>query len=216
MSIGLYDDALYNKINKWVKDPNMRILKVDESTRLFQMISDQTNDKPIQLPLIALSRDSSIRILTPQKQELSYNGMKIYSDENISVQVNAIPIELKYQLDIYTRGRAEGDEYVRNFVFNFINSPKLIVDVPYNNLGFQHTSNLYLDENIQDNSDIKEHLFSDQFVRYTLTLYIDDAYLFSLPDKENIKIVGLDLDVQDRITKEIVESSVVLDKNTLN
>lgn len=216
MSIGLYDNALYEKINKWVKDPNMRILKVDETTRLLQMISDQTKDAPIKLPLIALSRDPNIKIISPQKQELSYNGVKVYSDEEKSIQVNAIPIEIKYQLDIYTRKREEGDEYIRNFVFNFINSPKLKVDVPYNDLGFEHISNLYLDENIQDNSDIEEHLFSDQFTRYTLTLYVDDAYLFSLPIKENAKIVGVELEVQDRDTKEIIESEVVLDKNALN
>ena len=216
MSIGLYDNALYDKIHKWVKDPNLRILKVDETTRLLQMISDQTKDAPIKLPLIALSRDPNIKIITPQKQELSYNGVKVYSDEEKSIQVNAIPIEIKYQLDIYTRKREEGDEYIRNFVFNFINSPKLKVDVPYNDLGFEHISNLYLDENIQDNSDIEEHLFSDQFTRYTLTLYVDDAYLFSLPIKENAKIVGVELEVQDRDTKEIIESEVVLDKNALN
>ena len=54
MSIRLYDDAIYKKIQRWVKDPNMRILSPSESTRLFQLRADQTNDKPIVLPMIAI------------------------------------------------------------------------------------------------------------------------------------------------------------------
>lgn len=230
MSIGLYDEALYNKINKWVKGPNMRILKTDETTRLFQMIADQNNDKPIKLPVIAISRDKSIRILEPHKQVKSFDGYHLIESEYVTdsdgrrykkeqpcqVPVNVLPIEIKYQLDIYTRGRDEGDEYVRNFVFNFINSPKLVVDVPYNDLGFKHISNLYLDENIQDNSDINEHLFSDQFVRYTLTIYVDDAYLFSLPVKDTVSIVLDDGSGGEHPEPGYTDYVVVVDKNTLN
>ena len=62
MSINLYDEALCDKIKRWVKDPNIAILKPDESTRLFQMRADIGNDKPIGLPLISISRDRDIKI----------------------------------------------------------------------------------------------------------------------------------------------------------
>ena len=54
MAIRYYDKALVEKITKWVKDPNMRILKPEEVTRLFQQTADINNDKPISLPLIAI------------------------------------------------------------------------------------------------------------------------------------------------------------------
>jgi hypothetical protein len=37
---------------------------------------------------------------------------------------------------------AEGDEYIRNFVFNIINFPQLDITIPYNNLNYKHISNI--------------------------------------------------------------------------
>ena len=36
----------------------------------------------------------------------------------MSIPINVIPIQIGYQIDIYTKGIAEADEYIRNFVFN--------------------------------------------------------------------------------------------------
>ena len=57
MSILLYDEALLCKLKNWVVDPNMTITGPDETRELFQYQADTNNDKPIQLPLIALRRD---------------------------------------------------------------------------------------------------------------------------------------------------------------
>ena len=64
MAIRFYDDALTDKIKKWVKDPNMKILKPSESTRLFQLRADHSNDEPLTLPLIAISRDNDFEIIS--------------------------------------------------------------------------------------------------------------------------------------------------------
>lgn len=209
MAIRLYDEALVNKINKWVKDPNLTILKPDETTRLFQMRADQADDKPITLPLIALSRDKEIRILNTQKQSKTFSGFVIQSNQKTTMTMNVIPIEISYQLDIYTRKMEEADEYIRNFVFNFINYPKLVVNLPYNNVNLTHESNIWLDESVVDNSDIQEHLFADQFYRFSLKLVVDDAYLFSLPLKETPRIESIEFAVQDSTTKEIVENTLI-------
>ena len=76
MSIRLYDDAIYKKIQRWVKDPNMRILSPSESTRLFQLRADQTNDKPIVLPMIAISRGSNINV-NATKRAMTEDGQHI-------------------------------------------------------------------------------------------------------------------------------------------
>lgn len=212
MAIRFYDEALVTKIQKWVKDPNMHILRPDETTRLFQMKADEGNDKPIQLPLIAISRDRDISILKTVKEDLSFNGIELKKTDESTVLLNAIPIQIGYQLDIYTKGMVEADEYVRNFVFNFINYPELTIDIPYNDTNVKHTSNIYIDSTVSDNSDINERLFPDQFVRFTIKLVVDDAYLFSTPVKTNTELVYLDFQAQDKDTKEVVDSSVIINK----
>lgn len=217
MAVRFYDTALVEKIKKWTKDPNLRILKPDETTRLLQMRADMNDDKPIKLPIIAISRDKTIEILNTQKQPKTFSGKRITTEEDtddsatVSYTVNAIPIRIQYQVDIYTKNIEEADEYVRNLVFNFINLPKLKVTFPYNGVNFVHISNIWIDSNIIDNSDIQEHLFPDQFQRFTLTIYVDDAYLFSFPIKEPTLIESVEMAVKDRYTGEIVEVEEVYD-----
>jgi hypothetical protein len=181
MAIGLIDEALYSKIQGWIKDPNMVILKPNETLRLFQTVADQTNDKPITLPLIALSRDSDIEVLQTNKRPLSFSGTILEANNKNVELLNGIPIEVSYQLDIYTKGFSEGDEYLRNFVFNFVNHPKLIIDIPYNKVNLKHTANVRISSTITDTSDIPQRLFSGQFTRWTIKLFVDDCYLFSVP-----------------------------------
>lgn len=194
MAVRFYDEALVAKLKNWTKNSNkLTILKPEESTRFFEMTLDQIKDKPLTLPLIALSRDKSIEILNMQKQAKTFEGYKIYEKDHTIIPVNVVPIRISYQLDIYTRGMAEADEYMRNFVFNFINYPKLEVQLPYNDLNIRHESIIYLDSTITDNSDIKEHLFPDQFVRFSMKFALDDAYLFSIPVAEPARIVSIDV-----------------------
>jgi hypothetical protein len=181
MAISLIDDAVYTKIQGWIKDPKMVILKPNETLRLFQTISDQTNDKPLTLPLIALSRDSEIQILQTNKKPLSFSGVMLEANSKNIQLFNGIPIEVNYQLDIYTKGFAEGDEYLRNFVFNFVNHPRLIVNIPYNKVNLKHTANVRINATVSDTSDIPQRLFPGQFTRWTIRLNVDDCYLFSIP-----------------------------------
>ena len=197
MSIRYYDEALTEKIKSWVKDPDMRVLSPNDSTRLFQMKADLNNDKPLQLPLIAISRDSEIEIINTNKHALTYDGAHIEVDEEKSKQLNAIPIKISYQLDIYTKYFTEADEYIRNFVFNLINYPRLSIEIPYNNSKIVHNFTIQLDSTISDNSDISERLIAGQFTRMTLKFYIDDAYLFSVPFMKNWKIETGDIEINN-------------------
>ena len=189
MSIKLYDDALLLKFRNWTLDTNISLTGVDESTRLFTTIADSNNDKPIQLPLIALSRPGGFVIEEKYKQPKSYNGVQVALNEQRGAKLNAIKISIPYQLDVYARYQSEADEYIRNIVFNIINYPVVKVDIPYHDLGLSHTSNIRIASDVEDNSDVPERLISDQFKRYTIDLVIDDAYLFDVRVKDNLKIV---------------------------
>ena len=185
MSVRYYDEALVKKIQNWIKDPNMVILKPNEVARLFQIRADQNDDKPLTLPLISIARDPEVEVLSTNKKALSYSGMVVERNETQNISLDAIPIEIKYQLDIYTKEFPEGDEYLRNFIFNFINHPKLKITIPYNDINFDHESNVRIMSTVEDTSDIPQRLFSGQFTRWSIRLTIDDAYLFSAPVEKN-------------------------------
>ena len=210
MSVNYYDDALAAKIQSWINVPGLQVLKPDATKRLFQTKAQQANDKPLTLPLIALSRGKEIEILDITKQPKTYDGLAIAQTEERTILMNAIPIQLTYQVDIYARYIEEADEFLREFIFNFVNYPKLVIEVPYNDCDVSHTSTIYLNNTVEDNSDIAEHLFYDQFTRYTIQLTIDDAYLFNLPIKQNARIQSAELQVHDRTDYEIVEKEKIM------
>lgn len=197
MGVRFYDEAIVNKIKKWILDPNLVILKPNEVTRLWQIRADQKNDEPLTLPLIAISRDPSISIDISTKRNLTFDGVKIGSNDKTSVQLSAIPIAINYQIDIYTQKYEEGDEYLRNFIFNFINHPKMKILIPYNGSNIEHVCYIRLNSTATDNSDVSEKLFADQFTRWSLQIEIHDAYLFSVPVKENGQILGATLELND-------------------
>ena len=218
---GLYDEALVNKIKNWTKGKKIEVLKPEETTRLFKMKSDQRADRPITLPLIALSRKPRVPILNTKKRPMSYDGFKIFAynedgtlaDFNTQrmQKLNAIPIQIDYQLDIYTANFSEADEYARNFIFNFINYPNVLIEIPYNDCKLVHESTVYIDEEYEDTSDIPQRLVPGEFTRFTLNLSIDNAYLFSAPVKDNVTISSIELQVKNN-DKEILEQYDILKK----
>lgn len=210
MAVRFYDEAVYNKIQKWIKDPHMVVLKPNESSRLFQIRNDQKNDEPLTLPLISLSRDPSINLSIPTKRTLSCEGITLSGDKLQSIQLEAIPIEINYQLDIFTRFFEEGDEYVRNFVFNLVNHPTMKIVLPYNGAEIEHICYIRVLNNIADNSDIPEKVFSDQFTRWTIQFTILDAFLFSIPVVSNAQLTGAVLHVYNDKTKQSLEEVSVV------
>lgn len=186
MALRYYDEALASKIGDWFKDPNVMVLKPDEVTRLFQIRADRANDKPLALPLVAIARDTGVELIYSKKRVLTFSGKIIGSSTDSAanrkvVQLDAIPVRLNYQIDIYTRTYEEGDEYLRELIFKLVNNNILNVSFPYNGTNIQHIAHIILLTDVTDNSDISEKLFKDQFTRWTLRLELQDAYLFNIP-----------------------------------
>ena len=213
MAIGYYDDAVTQKIKGWLADSSqLRVLAPDESNRLIQLKAEDSNDKPLTLPLIAISRNKDLEIESTIKQNKSFDGLVIKRDESTAttVHLNVIPIKTTYQLDIYTKKRIEGDEYVRQYLFKLINNPQIIIEIPYNNYIVKHTANLRVLNTVSDTSDIPNHLFAGQFYKWTIQLELQDGFLFSIPQKKNWRFVGYELTVADKIvdpTEEFIELS---------
>lgn len=214
MSIGLYDQALYDLVTGWLGENKTRVLRPSETSELFRINADINKDQVLTLPLIAISRNTDIEILQTKKTLLSFDGkiLKVSKDSKSSIQLNAIPIQLGYQLDIYAKDVDEAYEYVREFVFAFINNPVIKITIPYNGTNIVHQANIRMQSTISDNSDIPERLFRDQFTRVTLQLDLNDAYLFSTPVRENARIVAGDLDIVKPGTNTIEHSEKLYTK----
>ena len=206
MGIRFYDEALVDKIKNWCQDPNLTILRPNETRELFQKKSFQNNDNPIRLPFISISRNSTIEVENVTKKPLSYDGMLLDATEKKSIQLNAIPIKLSYQLDIYCRYMEEADEYLRNFIFHIINYPKLKIVMVDNGYEINHIATLRMSSLVEDTSDIEQHLVSDQFVRFTIDINIDDAYLFSVPTKTNVHIDENNIKLVAKLNEQIEEN----------
>lgn len=188
MAFYYYDQALLEKIQGWVGDNKIKITGPEETRRLFQYRADVNNDEPIQLPLITLRRNREVNILSTNKKPLVFDGLTLNATKEKSDQLNGIPIHLSYQIDIYTRYERECDEYVRNFIFNIIKFPKIQIQIPYNDSNIKHDSNIRLEGSVANNSDISERLVAGQFTRFTIPIYIDDAYLFDYRFRPNYDI----------------------------
>lgn len=190
--IRYYDDILITKLKRWLPEAtNLRVLSPNESKRFFELNAEDTGDQKIQLPCISLSRTNDIELLSTIKQNKSFDGLKLAQNQKTDATfvLNALPIKLGYQLDIYTKTVEEADEYVRNFIFKIVNNPLIRVLIPYQDLNLTHTANIRLLSNISDTSDISERLFPGQFTRWSLQLEIQDAFLFNIPYRKNWKIV---------------------------
>ena len=188
MAIRYYDDVLAAKLKRWNPASDLRVLKPNEVKRLFALSAEDTKDKPLTLPFIALSRNNDLEIETNIKTPKSYAGLKLCQTESETMLLNAIPVRPQYQLDIYTKTAEEGDEYLRQYLFKLINNPVIKIVIPYNGVEVEQIANIRGLSTVSDTSEISERLFPGQFNRWTVQLEIHDALLYDVPYRKNWKL----------------------------
>ena len=211
MAINYYDEAVTAKIKAWLADSSkLRVLSPDETNRLIQMQAEDSNDAPLTLPMLAISRNKDIEIESAIKQNKSFDGLIIGADttSNTTVHMNVIPIKTTYQLDIYTKKRIEADEYIRQYLFKLINNPQIIIEIPYNNCTIRHTANLRVLSTVSDTSDISTHIFPGQFYKWTIQLELHDGFLFSIPRKQNWRFVAPEVALIDKVTDPLLQDDL--------
>lgn len=189
MGAYLYDEALLQKVKGWTVNSQIQVYGTDETKRLFEVTADNSNDKPIQLPIITIDRPGGYTVINPTKKPMTFDGATLKADMKKALQLNAIPITLKYQIDIYARYFKEADLFARDLVFNFINHPKLDVHIPYKEEDVVHTANLILDNDVADNSSVPQQLSIGQFTRLSLNLTLDEAFLWDVRIRDVISIL---------------------------
>lgn len=197
MSQYLYDDALVDKIKHWTKKSDIHIYGPNETSNMFKLLADKKNDKPIELPLITISRDRGFVIRDDYagitRKPSSYDGITLHANEYKSMVLTAIPISLDYTIDIYTKLQLESDILVRNLIFNLVNQPALTVTIPGTSKfdgeevePFEHTAVVSINSNqVQDNSNMPERFIEGNLTRLSLSVAIDDAYLWDVREHVN-------------------------------
>lgn len=200
MSTYLYDEALIEKFKNWTSKAKVEVYGPNETSRVFEVIADKTNDEPIKLPLIYLERDRGFEIINSgqTRRPLSYDGKVFNINSKYGDTLNAIPISIAYQVNIYTRYAKEADILVRNLIFNVINYPSLEVTVPkvgmYNPKteemeDFVHTARIELaNTTIQDNSNEQQRFIEGNYTKLSFLIQINDAYLWDLREHRTAEI----------------------------
>lgn len=173
MSFGCYDRAIIQNFRDIFDDSRISILPVEDA---FRFVS-QLNRDDLKFPLISTTR-LGVTILTSEiNQESKTVGHFVGRDgDNNNLFAQTIPIRIEYQIDIFTVERDTCDEITRELIFYFLQHPTLVAHFDYG-LNIDHNFNLFLNEDVVDNSDTLEHINSGVKFRNTLTFYTDDARL---------------------------------------
>lgn len=182
-----YDLALVNdlrtrfNLNKDGTPKTNNNVYITSSENVFNIIGDIAEDA-IQFPLISLTRigwslsDNKPEFMT--KAGMLDNVKEGEKDNKLKqIRLQALPITINYQLDVWTRTRIDNDALTRDLIWYYTLNPQLLVDIPHG-LNIKHVFNVFFENDIEDNSDIVEHQNRGQFFRQTLGLYVDDAYLW--------------------------------------
>lgn len=195
-----YDNAIIEELNKrFNKNPK------DETRRKKQIyiVSPESaldmnailNNDSIKLPIISLNR-LGWSLQDNRSHPLRFSGKFVEKLEGgVKMYLHAMPIVINYSIDVWTNSRLENDLIMREILWYYSLNPTMNVFIPYG-FNYNHTFNIFFNNEIEDNSDIVEHDNRGRLFRQTATFYTDDAYLWKT-SKSVVKFEGVDLYVKD-------------------
>ena len=186
MSVKCYDDAIIANFREIFNDGTISILPVENAIRF----SAQLRKDNVDFPMISTTRLGYSIVSSNINQSAKTIGSFVIRDgKNNNVYAQSIPIRIEYQLDIFTVDRWSCDEITRELIFYFYQHPTLVAHFDYG-LDIDHNFNLFLNDDIVDNSDTVDHADKGVMFRNTLTFYTDDARLFRSKKQKQGQIVA--------------------------
>jgi len=193
ISVNLYDDAIVTKLRTLLNNDKIFITPPDNVFRII----DKTADDVINLPMISLTRTGFSIRLDKVQHSMMFEGSitDMDADTHKSKRVQTIPIRINYLMDVWTRTRHENDVIVRDLVLYFMTHPTMNIEIPYN-LNKTFNFNMFLDADIEDNSDIVAHKDRGIYYRQTISMYTDDAYLFKSSTR-NPTYLDIEYEIED-------------------
>lgn len=174
MSVKCYDDAIVAKFRSIFNDQTISILPVENAIRFVAQLQNDT----VRFPLVSTTRLGYSLVNNNKNFTAKKIGSFVRRDgENNNIFAQTLPIRIQYQLDVFATDRQTCDEIVRELLFFFEDRPTLVAHFGYG-LNIDHNFNLFLEDDVVDNSDTVEHINKGVMFRNTLTFYTDDARLF--------------------------------------
>lgn len=178
--IYLYENAIIDDLRYQLGDSRVSLLPPDI---LFRSIADLSGDDQVELPLISLSRIGYSFNEEPHSSPETLDGTKIMeADEEGRMrfaQVQRVPITCRWQVDVISRSRLDNDNLVRELLFYYINNPTLKVMIPYG-LNKEHKFSIWINPDIDDNSDIESHASRGEYFRTTFGITCTDANIWKV------------------------------------
>lgn len=194
MSVYAYDEAIVQNFRRIFENGKIYIVPPED---MFSLMGTVKQDN-IKMPMIGLRRPGW-NLLDARPHRMKFEGVIAdISEEKDVTLLQAIPIRINYQIDIWTESRLENDLILRELIFYLSTRPTLQVEIVYKDFVGKHNFNLLIDGEVEDNSDLVAHKDRGRYFRQTISVYTDDAYLWktsmrgpTIIDPDNISI-GID------------------------
>lgn len=202
MSVYLYDEAILNRIRTVLGEDTIHIITPE---KVFTK-SNNKGDDPI-FPGVSLYRPS-YSLSTLGKTMSGYRvGRQEYSETlNQIISTRALPISINYQIDVYTRYREQNDELTKELLWFFSLYPLHKLTLTFDDYEKTIEFNVFLGDEITDNSEINEFENKGQYYRSSFYLTVDSAQLFLLSptDKPKLEVVVKSYDLKGNMLDETI------------
>ena len=193
MSVTLYDNSIIQSLRTLTENTKIHIVPVENVFRTIGKL--EGSEDHIELPIISVTR-TGWSLQDPQHTAKLAGTTWAYDKEKEWVQnIQYMPIQINYLLDVWTRTRTENDAILRELIFYYTDHPTLQIEVPYG-AELTHDFNIFFNTDIEDNSDIVEQKNRGEYFRQTIGFYTDDAYLWKTSSRPFTKVI-IDVEVED-------------------
>lgn len=175
MSVYLYDNALVEKLKSVTQDSRIRVIPPEDTISLLAQID---KDK-VEFPAIIVTRGQVSLFQNTRNQYAYLKGESVRLNEDSTVtKIKPLPMRITWTINIYAVDRYSCDEITRELVFYLMTYPRCFVQVPYG-IDVPQNFDLILDNDIEDNSDLANFSELGEYFRETLTVYTENAHMFS-------------------------------------
>lgn len=175
MSVYFYDKAITDRMRQIIRDDRVDIITPEKA-----FSKSLHKDDDIQMPAVSLYRPSYSLSVLNRSMPGYRQGIYTNDTEGKLYSTQYLPITINYQCDVYTRTRIQNDELVRELLWYFTLYPQLKMTIDYQNYKQSFTFNVFLGDQLTDNSDINEFENRGQYYRTTFEMVVDEAQLFKV------------------------------------
>lgn len=185
VSVSAYDLSIVTDLRARFQktEPHQQVnqtVQITSTERAFDIVGTLNKDTVV-LPFVSLERTDWQLNLDRQGYQ-TFVGDRVFkrldaTNRPMEVRAQVIPITINWRLSVWTKDRLTNDALVRELLWYYHLHPSLLVKVGHG-LNIVHKFNIYFNSDIEDNSNIANHINNGTYYRQDLTFYSDDAYLW--------------------------------------